>query len=201
MAAAYLVVLSIKVKESEDRTSFRLTEMTGEYSSTNTGGWGSPNNTIAQALTATITVYLRNSTTGVFELIGSVDAFDDLPSSTSSSTTGYFDVEASALDASLSTFVDGIYKIVYTVTGVGTENVPFSFSVTEYKVFDQSIRCCIAKKGVVVCGCCTDAQKLDFENISFMYEQLERSKCGNEFDVIQNHLDYLTKKCSDCGCS
>jgi len=55
--------LKFKVKESADRLSVIFSEFTGEFSSANLGGWGSPNPAVGDAVTATVIFTRRGETT------------------------------------------------------------------------------------------------------------------------------------------
>ncbi len=84
-----------------------LTDKTGEYNaSTNTGGWETPNRGVAEVTASTITITDPNGNE-------STHTATSLPLST-------LTLEPSDLDSSYTSFPDGQYTIVWSITAVET---------------------------------------------------------------------------------
>lgn len=104
------LALKMDVCSATNCKSFDVTDTTGAYSATNTGGFGAPNLTTSDVLTATIAVTAYGASTP----IATVNVLSELPSSTSGKTTisntelGY---------TSTATIPQNVYQILYTITG------------------------------------------------------------------------------------
>jgi hypothetical protein len=190
------MALSLKICVTQpDCKTIEITEVTGEYSVANTGGWGVPNPTIADALTATVSIEKRKED-GTYENAVVIDAFPTLPNITETAfaITG-FDYSG-AVD---STFADGIYKIIYEVTG--DDGAAFTASVEKIVALTCNIECCYKKLGVKAAkqSCGDDITKKFNEMTPLMFTLNSAKECGNVIS-LQNQIDYLTKLCTKCGC-
>lgn len=102
-------VLRISVSTDNDCTSFDVTDATGAYAVTNTGGFGAPNITTADITAATIKVTKFGGSTTYTK-----NVYSTFPSSASASVTvANTDIGLS----STATITDGIYLIRYDITG------------------------------------------------------------------------------------
>ena len=190
------MALSLKICVTQpDCKTIEITEVTGEYSVTNTGGWGVPNPTIADALTATISIEKRKED-GTYENAVVIDAFPTLPNITETAfaITG-FDYSG-AVD---STFADGVYKITYEVTG--DDGAAFTASVEKIVPLYCNIKCCYQKLGVKAAkeNCGSELKEKFDEMTPLMFTLNSAKECGNVIS-LQNQIDYLTKLCAKCGC-
>jgi hypothetical protein len=193
------LALTFGIALSSDGETLTISETTGTYNGARLGGWGSPNPATTDATTATITISLRASD-GTYGTETTVNVFDDttpLPSSIGGSTTitatqaGYDD-----------TYADGIYKIVYTVTGTSGAT-PFSTSVTRYDVLRNSIAVAYQEKTAAysACSCNCSELKENLECMALMMRLLKSAECCGKLDEIQLYLDKLTALAADeCGC-
>lgn len=188
--------LGINVTQSSNRENFVFTETTGEYSASNTGGWGAPNPAYTDALTAVLSISKRN-TDGTWETATDVDVYDDLPNIDGT------EVSVSGEDAGFPTEIeDGIYKVVYTVTGEYS-STPFSASVTKIFMIKGGIKCCYMEKAAeyVNCNCGCDKVSKELDMIATEYRMLcSTFDCGN-LDQAQMFITRLTKMCNNCGCN
>lgn len=181
---------------SSDASTLTITDCTGIYSSLNLGGWGSPNSAIGDVATATIKIAKRNSE-GTYPTDVTVNAYSTLPSNAG----GTFDIGKALYPLG---FSDGIYRLIYTVTGV-TSSVPFTYSVTIYRTISCSISCCWQKLSLQVCQDTTYNEDLleqhRFVSIQMRALQASSCDCGNLNDT-QTILDTITKFCKNlnCGC-
>jgi hypothetical protein len=188
------LTLKICVEQPNCKT-VKVTEVTGVYALANTGGWGTPNPTIADALTAEISIEKRKED-GAYENAVVIDAFPTLPNITEtpfSITGGDYNGVAN------STFADGIYKLTYEVTG--DDGSPFTADVEKIVALTCNIECCYQKLADKAAKeSCGEDVKKRFEEMSILMRSLKAAKeCGNVFS-IQNQIDYLTKLCAKCGC-
>lgn len=191
--------LAFSIALSSDGETLTIADQTGTYSGTNLTGFGSPNPATTDATTATISISLRASD-GSYGTETTVNVFDDttpLPSSIGGSTTitatqaGYDD-----------TYADGIYKIVYTVTG-SSGGTPFSTSVTRYDVLRNSIAVAYQTKtaNYSACSCNCNDLRDNLECMALMLRLLRGAECCGQLDTIQLYLDKLTAlSAEDCGC-
>src|SRR3990167_6151612 len=195
--------LKFRIALSSDGETLTITETTSTYSGIYPGGWGSPNPEISDATTATIKIALRASD-GTYGTETTVNVFDDatpLPSSISGTTTitgtqaGYDD-----------TYADGIYRIIYTVTG-SSGGTPFSASTTRYDVLRNSIAVCYQEKAAEYAGCGCNCSEIEsnLKCISLLMSLLCReddgcAECIGNLNQIQLYLDKLAALCSEDGC-
>lgn len=181
--------------QNVDCSSVSMKDITGVYSAGNVGGWGAPNKTIADANFATISVSKRNSD-GTYGTEFTIDAYPTLPN-----ITGVLFTFTSTLLGIGTKFTDGIYKIAYTVGNNAVSN--WSSSVTIYKVFDCSAKCCYQKISdqVSVCSCGCDDLNEKYAQISTYYRLLQGAKQDGSLDAIQAYLDKLSRLCISCNCS
>ena len=191
-----MINLKFSISLSSDAKTFTFQDRTGFYSATNQGGWGSPNQLVGTALTATISFAKRN-TDGSYGAETTVNSFPTLPSDAGKK------VDISSLTAlGVESTADGIYKIIYDVTGVSV-SVPYHFSSTQYHAFTPNIDGCWQKKAVKVSSCECNCQSIDddFKCITIFKRLLCAAEDCGDLNSIQKYIDKLTKMCgSDCGC-
>lgn len=189
-------VLKVCYILSDDGAELTINDRTGQYSVLNTGGWGAPNHDISTALTATLSTSMRASD-GTFGDAVVFSVFPDLPSDIG----GEVDVDATdAIDSD--SFADGIYKIIYTVTG-DDGGTPYTLTNTQYRSFHPSIDCCVKELSaeVAVCNCSCVELEEKFRKVSVFYRLLKAAECCGDLNSIQKYIDILTKLCTNCGCS
>lgn len=180
---------------NQNGDTLTVLDNTGEYSSTKTGGWGSPNPALNTALVAEIRISLRD-TDGNYGDVTTINAFSDLPSEDG----GEFEITSE--DAGQGTvFPDGIYKITYYVSGLDGAT-PYIYSVTTYKSFHPAIDCCYQKLAIKVSTCSCNCQDIkdNFNKMSVNMRLLKGAECSGNLDSIQKYIAFLTDTCRNCGC-
>lgn len=141
---------------SDDKFSITVTDLTGIFSTSNTGGYGGPNAAVGDFSTFNITVTLPDPST---LLPGStsvtVDAFPSLPSAAS----GTFTLTSLALLGTAdTTLVDGVY--LFEVSAVYDDGGEGEMTVSTYKAYYEIVGCCIKNMIVDSIGCgCSGATK------------------------------------------
>ena len=180
-------------------TTLNVTDITNPYSSSNTGGWGTPNPAIADADTATLTIsrltdLATNTYTSPVEITAS---YPTLPNITN---TPYGVTGAAMGFGSGATYPDGYYKIIYTITG--NSGGLTTATVTKYAVLSYDIDSCYQELAdeVAVCSCnCIELEK-KLNNMAYFQRQLTAAKkCGNLAGIIKN-IEILTDLCADTNC-
>jgi len=194
--------LNDSLLESDDQTSIDITDITGEVSVTNPEGW---DNTVSGSVlltdctAATISISKRNED-GTFtdapnspiNVYPTLPNIDETPYTITAEAAGY---------GTDSKFLDGIYKIVYTVANTsGVDD--YEFSKTKYFALTGSIDCCYKnlshKYCTCICNCEGVADKLN--KIAIYHRLMESAKCCGNLTALQNYIDYLTAECTECGC-
>jgi hypothetical protein len=185
---------------SNDCKTLVITDLTGNYSLVNLGGWGAPNPLYANRISANIRVEKRNADgTYTNATFSPVVVFPTLPSN----VNGTYNLTAE--DAGYGTdakWSDGIYKLTYTIIGLDGI-VTYSVNSVIYLPLTCEIDCCVKKKGLEVSKCNCDCEDLAKKqrNIMIQYRLLQSAKCCANLDELQEYIDKLTKLCSQCGCS
>lgn len=130
--------------------SFR--ELTGAYNaSTNTDGWGSPNEATSDALTATLVFKDPN---GVIYSSIDMTAYSFPKTDTVTAT----EILASVVDSSLSKFIDGFWNVTYTVT---TSTTTYSQEQTFFFYANIKKELCALVATLNDCDC-----NCDFETVN-----------------------------------
>ncbi len=192
------IALKICVTNSADCESLVITDKTESYSSTNPGGWESPNPALNTALTATINIAKRNSDgTWTTSEDSPIDVYPTFPSVEDAEVT------ITGEDAGYgvgSNFEDGVYRTIYTVTGNDGEE-DYTYTTTYYFSNTCAIDCCYQQAAVAasVCNCACDDINNKLKNIAFYRRLLKSSECCGNLQLIQKYIDLLTKLCADCG--
>ena len=195
---AMAIALTYCITESDDATAFTVEETTGVYNaSTNTGGWGAPNPTIASATAATITLsQLTDAATNTYTDAVTVSVYPTLPNTTETLkelTAEDFDYGTD------STFPDAVYKIIYAVTSSSAAIT----SVTQYKGFYANLDCSIKQLSdrFSVCTCNCTGLNEQLREIMFYRRLLSSATCCGNVPAMMKYIEKLTRMVSDCdGC-
>lgn len=198
-------ILKLCVTQSGDGKNLSIKDNSGIYASNNTGGWGAPNSTIAQALTASLSISkLVDIATNLYSTpivinVGPTATPPDniLPNITNTP----FIITAQAAGYGLdSVFPDGYYQLVYTVTG--NSGGAYTITTITYLVLTSQIDCCYKtlSNKVALCSCdCVEIEK-QLSQVAFFKRELSAAKsCGNISDIVR-YIDFLTKKCGAKSC-
>lgn len=193
------LALKFTVIQSDDCKTITVTETTGVYNSTsNIGGWGTPNPAFGSALTATILFKKRNSD-GTFTTYNLVNVFPTLPSN----SNGTVNITGSQIGLGTdSTIADGIWELTYTVTGV--DGASYTAIATLPIYITCAIEGCWKKlaASVSACPCNCDPLEDRLNDLFIKFELLQAAINKGDFTVIQDYIDSLTKLCGDdCGCN
>jgi hypothetical protein len=197
---ALLPKISINVSNTGNKAD--VWEKTGVYSSGNTTGWGSTNPDASDITSADIKIYDYLGTT-LMQTIAMVDISTDIYATVSGvsyptppSFKAYSDIPWVHLD--------GVYKIVYSITTTGPVTV---VNDCQYSLFTVNLCNCMQGLLVKMATICS-GEKLD--KYKQVYDQLEIFKYGIEtafsnadFVKVNTLLTEASKLCttfSDCGC-
>lgn len=172
-------------------TEIRFTETTGVYSSANTGGWGTPNIDLSDAVTATLAITPYGSTTTYTLDLLATTLF---PTDNISFT---YDIPLSDIGSPTS-IVDGQWLFVYTIT-----DATDTYTKSIYKYFFCNSECCVTsmQPDIDTCDCCKETS--DYKNYILAWTQLQSLKkaaaCGDSdnFTAIKKIVDKL---CLNSGC-
>lgn len=175
-----------------------LTDTTGTYSATNTGGWGAPNITLASVDEAIISITFPDTDDTELEL--------DVQATIIAATIvdGEFeldDITTDDTDLSTTKFPDGIYDITYTITESGTD---YSYSCKT--LVTCQVECCIEKQRAnfyKTCNTCDWEKTWKQYQLSLMELDSIRYNFGEgNYDKAEDHLEALQKICYaiNCGC-
>lgn len=172
-------------------TQIKVTETTGFYSTINTGGWGSPNIDLGDAITATLAITPYGSAiTYTIDLLATTLFPTNNPYFT-------YNIPLSAIGNPTS-IADGQWLFVYTVSD-GTD----TYTKTIYKYFYCNTECCVTSMlpDIDTCDCCKETS--DYKNYILAWTQLQSLKkaaaCGDStnFTAIKKIIDKL---CLNSGC-
>jgi hypothetical protein len=172
-----------------------LTDITGSYSATNTGGWGAPNITLASVDEAIISLILPNTETAVeLDVTATIVA--------ASIVDGEFtldDITTDDADSSETKFPDGIYNITYTITESSVD-----YTYTCKKLITCQVECCIEKQRVNFhkkCDTCDWDKTWKQYQLSLMLLDSVRYNFGNgNDDEAEDALEALQKICHLLSC-
>ena len=172
-------------------TVVEFEDETGDYTvTTNEGGYGAPNDVVADVTLAEITITYPNGETQV------IDVTNELVAGTPSNGIPFTDV-------TLSSVQDGIYTFLYSVTSPsGTVTSMIS------KISLSSLKCCLDKMWAEVpeeiCSSCQSDEYID--KVLFaqgLYNSIiAMGGCGN-LTRINNVIEKLQVLCglSNCNCN
>lgn len=192
------ITLKYCITQSDDAKSFSTLEKTGVYdASTNTGGWGAPNPTIASATAATVTLsQLTDAATSTYTTAVTVSVYPTLPNTTETAVVltaqnfGY---------GNDSKFPDAVYKITYAVTSSSGSITP----VTQYRGFYANLDCSIKQlvDRFSICSCNCSGLEEQLKEIYFYRRLLDAADCCANISAIMKYIEKLTNMLSDCpGC-
>lgn len=174
-------------------SQIKITETTGIFSSSNLGGYETPNVLLSAITSATLIITSPSLVTYTINLFTL-----GFPSSNSN-----FNYTIPTTTLGLTNIEDGQWVFIYTVSNGTT-----SFTSTKYSLFYCNSECCVSKKLANLkledCDCCkTDTNYDDYVLTQTMLESLkDAAKCGNssKFFKIKKIIDKLCKNinCKTC---
>lgn len=186
-----LPTLNLSVCTKDNCKVLSVTDTTGGYSASNTGGWGTPNDDRTDVTASSIVITdSTGATVHTEDITSQTDPVDWYANFT------YEDISL--------TLSDGLYTATYSVTtATGTTETSVRFYVY------CSIRCCIHKRlhaAVVAYGNdpCKYADKLNFANYLWaLLKDFEDAVRGCNFNKATTAFNKLTALCAteeDCNC-
>ena len=171
--------------------SVHFRELTGAYdASTNPGGWGAPNETTGDALTA---VLVFEDPNGV--VYPSVDMTTyGFPKTDTITAT---EIEASTVDSGLTKFVDGFWKITYIVT---TATTTYSQEQTFFFYANIKKELCALIAEMEVCDCNCDPESVNrvlqakayFDALCYAVRLGDTESTNELFSTLSNLIDCTT---------
>lgn len=178
--------------------TLRLNDITGAYNATtNVGGWGAPNTTLALASPVTITVTYPDDSEEIYTVTAVVNA--------ATISGGQFflkDIEIEDTDLDLTQFADGVYTIEYSVTDSDTAT-EYTYTI---KVWNQcKTECCVEKLLTKVCeklGTCE--WNIFWNDYQLAEAMLYGALClfgKGDYDAAEDLLEQVNKICLQTGCS
>jgi len=186
------MTLDIDVCESSDYLSFNVTDETGIYSASNSGGYGTPNFAISDAIDSRLVVTLPDTTTVT---ITTYPSFPD--------DTGLVIVTVTAAQLGVTELADGIYTITYQVDFNNSNNQTVQKTVTKAITFLAQVGCCVHKLIAKVAETDCTCESTIYKNAS-LSNLLLKSLCGcTDITKTTNILARLNKLCNslNCGCN
>lgn len=181
MALVYKV--SVK-KNGTDCKQLLFVDETGNYSTTNPGGWGLANITQSSITQSEVVITMTDNTTTTIDLLPSPYQFPVINS------TAYY--------ISPTAFEDGVYKFEFSIIGGEADK----YAYTTYYLSTCNIDCCMTKfAGKINPSCsCNDKMLQKWADMQSYYNaMLYNFECEN-YNEVTNLLNKLTAMCSKNGC-
>jgi len=183
--------LNFELYTRRNSTQLVFEELTGVYSSSNTSGWGSPNDSLSSVSSWVVSITTPSSTTPY--------VFTD-PSNLPSNSNGTIIITPTQLGYTTGLISDGIYEVEYEVV---TTNGTYR-KVLRFPIF-SNVECCVKRMVLkLIPGCCCSNKYVEqYLLAKANFDSLEvNAEFGNE-TLFNNFLTKLQLICSysDCGCS
>ena len=189
-----LPTLNLSVCLKDNCKKLSVTDTTGGYSTSNTTGWGFPNDDRTGVIASTIVIKDSAGTVVHTETI-----------TTQTNTVNWY-ADFTYEDIAF-TLADGQYTATYSITTyVGATEV--TQQTVKFYVY-CTLKCCVHERlhaAVVAYGNdpCKHADKLNFANYLWaLLKDFEDSARGCNFNKAKTAFDKLTKLCAakeDCSC-
>jgi len=183
--------LSFQICQSNTCDALTFVETTGAYNATtNPGGWGAPNATLADVTSVTFTILLASGnsytldwTSGDFPTTDTTFEFE-----LTNSTFGYTD--GGKID-------DQIITFTYTVIANGT-----TYTQTVHQAFYCQVQCCVYsmfKDLNVTCDACSQSKTKAIDAYLLLKGLIYSANCGNTTN-FNSQLATLQKLCLGSSC-
>lgn len=185
------VVLQFEMCLESNCSGLSFKELTGAYSISNPNGWNAPNDTIASATAATLTITMASGTAYVINLFTS--SFPTID------TDLVYNIVNTDIGLALTDELpDQIVTFLYTVT-TPTD----TYTQTISQAFYCQSECCVKSMFLDLDFECNSCGK-DIDNALKAYAMLQGLKysanCGNS-DEFENTLAQLNKLCAGSSCT
>jgi len=185
------LILNFEICQANGCKDLIFSETTGAYNATyNTGGYGAPNETTDDAVTATLTITNASGLVTTVDLMPEGFPTDDIIAD------GYTITSSTVLP-------DGMYTFVYNVTyNYHGSIVTYSKSIS--KLFYCNSECCVNQMLSnlnLTCDCCeTDENiKVYYKAWTFLQALKNAAQCG-DVTTFNNILKIITKLCKNNNC-
>lgn len=185
------IVLNFEICQTNGCKDLIFSETTGKYDATyNTGGYGLPNETTADADTATLTITNASGLVTTIDLMPEGFPTDDIIAD------GYTITSSTVLP-------DGMYTFVYNVT-YDYKGAIVTYSKSISKLFYCNSECCVNQMLSnlnLTCDCCeTDENIKDYYKAwTFLQALKNAAQCG-DVTTFNNILKIITKLCKNNNC-
>lgn len=185
------VELSYTLCQANCGGAVHFRELTGAYSASNTTGWGAPNETTGDALTAVLIFEDPNGTT-----YSSLDMTTySFPKTDTVTAT---EILASTVDSGLTKFVDGFWKVTYTVT---TSSTTYTKEQTFFFYANLKKELCALIAAMDPCDCNCDPEammralqaKAYFDALCYAVKLGDTESTSELFTTITNLIN-----CTNC---
>ena len=180
---------------TDDCLNLIFNDQTGNYTTTNTGGWNSPNISLTTATAASVAITTPSGTTYTFNVFVS-----GLPSYDINST---YSISYSDLGFT-SSLADGIYTAVYTVNALDGSGEPAVYTVTKSTYITCNLQCCVDTMLINIddwdCDCSKDAKDNYLKAFGILQQIYHAIECG-DLDTASNLSTVANKLCKNSGCS
>jgi hypothetical protein len=189
-----MLILKIAVVMDSPST-WRLFDITGDYSGTNLTGWGTPNPARVTGTQWTLTITSETYSTPIVKDLTAFEAVATYDLSEMNEVDG-LTITATDLLA-LTNFPDGLYtiRLSWVVGGVTYEAICY------YGIF-TGVTCCVQRRVLNQVLPVTDKKAVLENTLSFMMLQgLAWGSCCGNSAAYNNILEYLEEKCNECGTS
>jgi hypothetical protein len=191
--------LKYNVEEPQSRTSINFIETTGSYSTGNLGGYGTPNPFVGDAISSSISITKRGSSTTY-----TINPYSALPTLDSAAK---YAISATQFGfSSGEKITDGLYQVSYSVTYLDTGNNAATATDSFYSAFIGGIECCIRKQREKIpvpdpsCMGCQSEQITKLAHLDQLFQSVcELVECDN-LDKAEEVIAYLQHYC-DCNCA
>jgi hypothetical protein len=183
--------LNFEICQANGCKDLIFSETTGKYDATyNIGGYGTPNETTADAVTATLTITNASGLVTTIDLMPEGFPTDDIIAD------GYTITSSTVLP-------DGMYTFVYNVTYDNHGSI-VTYSKSISKLFYCNSECCVNQMLSnlnLTCDCCeTDENIKDYYKAwTFLQALKNAAQCG-DVTTFNNILKIITKLCKNNNC-
>lgn len=182
------LLLNNIIQLNSSNTSITMFDTTGDYSSLNLGGWGTPNPETTDVTEASLTISIQGYNSYAPVEVDITASFVDL------FTVGGLNLTAQ--DAlGVPTLPDGWYSFTYSVVALGIE-----YSYTSEQAFFGEVQCCVKQATSQLEIPESDIKKSEqIYYINLLFDGLTSSACcGNQTRYLKI-LKELKRICGGCG--
>ena len=190
------LVLSFDICEGSNCNTLKFTETTGAYSTSNTSGWGAPNMSTGNAVSATLTI-----TTPSGDVLTPINMHILPPSFPSEDFTQEYSIPLTSLGEN-SSITDGVWSFLYTV--VCTQDlITVTYTQRVTQGFYCQVDCCVKsmfKNIDVECDCSKD-QLSKAAKAYLLLKGLKYSANAGDISKFNSDLALLQKMCLNSDCN